>query len=336
MKDDRILMSHGGGGVAMKQLIADLIIGKLGNPILNRLTDSAVLQLDGNRICFTTDSFIVKPLFFRGGDIGSLAVYGTVNDLAVQGAEPRYISLSLIIEEGFALEALERILDSIHAASGRAGVEVVTGDTKVVERGAADGIYINTTGIGELIRDEPLSFERMESGDCVIINGTIGDHGIAVISQREGLEFETPIESDAAPLNRLIGKILRTDARVRCMRDPTRGGVAAVLNEMAEASGKGILLHEERIPVRPAVTSACEMLGFDVLSVANEGKVLLIAHRDDAERIIELMREDELGKDAAIIGEVVPEHPRKVSLLTRAGGRRIVQVPYGEQLPRIC
>jgi len=333
---ERVLLSHGGGGVAMRRLVEEIIVARLGNPTLNALGDSAVLDAPGRRIAFTTDSFIVKPIFFRGGDIGSLAVYGTVNDLSVQGARPLWLSLSLVIEEGFAIGDLERVLDSVKQAADRSKVSVVTGDTKVVERGAGDGIYINTSGIGEMIAGAELSFSRIRPGDKVLINGPIGDHGIAVVSQREGLEFETPVESDAAPLCDLTRAILEAGDSVRCMRDPTRGGVAAVVNEMASASKCGILLHEDCIPVREAVRSACDMLGFDPLSVANEGKVVVVCAADAADGILDRMKREDSGAGSAVIGEVVEEHPGKVSLATSAGGRRVVQVPYGEQLPRIC
>jgi len=335
MSDDKILLSHGGGGVMMKKLIDELIVAKLGNPILAQLGDSAVLEL-GGRIAFTSDSFIVKPIFFRGGDIGSLAVCGTANDLAVQGAAPRHISLSLIIEEGFALSDLERVLDSVRAASERAGVSVVTGDTKVVERGAADGLFINTAGVGSIPEGRNLSVANVQLGDKIIISGYIGDHGIAVLSEREGLEFQTPVESDAAPVVEVTTAALETSSEIRCMRDPTRGGVSSAVNEMAEASGVGIRLFEEQIPVRESVRAACDMLGFDPLSVANEGKVVIVCGAADAEAVLAAVRKTELGRDASIAGEAVADHTGKVSMHTAAGGIRMVDVPYGEQLPRIC
>ncbi|NOZ20757.1 MAG: hydrogenase expression/formation protein HypE [Planctomycetes bacterium] len=335
MREDRILLSHGGGGVMMKKLIEDLIVAKLGNPILDRLGDSAVVEV-GERIAFTTDSFIVKPIFFRGGDIGALAVFGTVNDLAVQGATPQHISLSLIIEEGFAVSDLERILDSIRSASGRAGVSVVTGDTKVVERGAADGIFINTSGIGTIPPGVSLSPKNIRTGDKVIVSGFIGDHGIAVLSEREGLEFETPVESDAAPVAEITSAALAASTAVRCMRDPTRGGVAATVNEMAQAANLGIRLFERGIPVHESVRAACDMLGFDPLSVANEGKVVIVCASSDAAPVLEAIRGTGLGRNASAIGEVIAEHPGKVSMQTAAGGIRMVDIPYGEQLPRIC
>ncbi|MEW6356437.1 MAG: hydrogenase expression/formation protein HypE [Planctomycetota bacterium] len=335
MKEDRILLSHGGGGVMMKKLIDDLIVAKLGNPILNQLGDSAVLEV-GGRIAFTTDSFIVKPIFFRGGDIGSLAVFGTVNDLAVQGATPRHISLGLIIEEGFAVSDLERILDSIRSAADRAGVNVVTGDTKVVERGAADGIFINTSGIGTVPAGVNLSLKNIQVGDKVIVSGFIGDHGIAVLSEREGLEFKTPVASDAAPISEVTSAALEASGGIRCMRDPTRSGVAATVNEMAHAANVGIRLFEENIPVRESVRAVCDMLGFDPLSVANEGKVVIVCGAEDAEAVLHAIRRTDLGRDAALVGEAIAQHPGKVSMQTAAGGIRMVDIPYGEQLPRIC
>ncbi len=336
---DRILLSHGGGGVLMRRLVEDLILSALGNPVLNELADGAVLPAAKGRPVLTTDSFVIKPLFFRGGDIGKLSICGTVNDLAAMGAVPRYIALSLIIEEGFGIESLRRILESAAETANAAGVRVVAGDTKVVERGAADGLFITTTGLGYAKGGTELGPSRVRPGDIVIVNGTIGDHGIAVISERESLEFEAAVDSDVAPLGGLVGELLSDGHEIHFMRDPTRGGVAAALNELATASGSAIMLEEDSVPVRPAVVAACEMLGFDPLYVANEGKMLIVCPEDTAEGVLTTMRAHPLGASASIIGRIIDPSdvgPGRVLMKTSVGGTRIVDMPYGEQIPRIC
>jgi len=336
MKENRILLAHGGGGTMMHNLIGETILGKLGNPILNALGDSAVVQISNQRIAFTTDSFVVRPLFFNGGDIGKLAVCGTVNDLAMAGARPLFLSLGFIIEEGLEGEVFERVVDSIREAAAEARVMVVTGDTKVVEKGKADGLFINTSGIGVIRPGVVISAARVKAGDVVLINGDMGDHGIAVISKREGLSFETEIASDCAPLNHLVSRILDVCEDIHFFRDPTRGGVAATLNEVAEQAKVKIELFEKDLPVNPRTRAACDMLGFDPLYVPNEGKTLVICHAEDAEKVLAVMREDIYGRNAAIIGRVTEEGEGIVLLHTKVGGKRIIDMPYGEQLPRIC
>jgi len=333
---ERIILAHGGGGLLTKRLIDERIVKKLGNSILRKLDDSARLAPQDGRLAFTTDSFVVKPIFFRGGDIGSLSVYGTVNDIAMAGAVPLYLSLSFIIEEGFLFSDFEKILTSIARAARRAGPRIVTGDTKVVERGCADGIYINTAGVGKIPKGVNVGVERARPGDVVILNGDIGDHGIAVISEREGLKFETKIKSDACPLNGLVARVLKATKKIHVMRDPTRGGLAAALNDIAEKSSVSIRIYEESIPVRKAVASACEMLGLDVLLVANEGKVIVICPKEEAEKVVKAMKRNAFGRKARIIGEVAKKSRVPVTLRTRIGSHRILDVPSGEQLPRIC
>ncbi len=320
----------------MHNLVGETILGKLGNPILDALGDSAVLEFGDRRIAFTTDSFVVQPLFFRGGDIGKLAVCGTVNDLAMVGARPLYLSLGFIVEEGLESETLERILESIRITAEEAEVQIVTGDTKVVEKGKADGIYINTSGVGTIRPGVAVAAQRVRAGDVVLINGGMGDHGIAVISEREGLSFETEIASDCAPLNHLVSRLLDVCEDIHCFRDPTRGGVAATLNEIAGQAKVKIELHEKDLPVSPAVRGACDILGFDPLYVPNEGKVLAFCPEEHAEAVLNEMRSDKYGRDSAIIGRVTEEGEGVVLLHTGIGGVRIVDMPYGEQLPRIC
>lgn len=332
-----ILLAHGSGGKLTHELISETILPKLGNPILSKLTDSAILPFEGGSIAFTTDSYVVKPIFFPGGDIGKLAVCGTVNDLSVCGAVPRYISCSLIIEEGFEMADLERVLRSMAEAAEEAGVEVVTGDTKVVERGGADGIFINTAGVGFVPKGVKLGLERIEPGDLILINGPIGEHGIAILSVREGMEFEVGIESDCAPLNGLIKTLLdELGEAVKFMRDPTRGGVATTLKEMSEGTGLGVEVDETAIPVSEPVRAACEILGLDPLYVANEGKVIAVVDPKRADEAVELMRRHPLGREASIIGSFTEDHPGRVYLRTEIGSRRIIEMLMGEQLPRIC
>jgi hydrogenase expression/formation protein HypE len=388
--EPRIMLAHGGGGVMMQELIGGLILRHLGNPTLNRLEDAAVLAPCGARLAFTTDAFVVKPMFFRGGDIGRLAVCGAVNDLAAVGAKPLALSLSLVIEEGLAISVLDRVLQSVAATAAEAGVEVVTGDTKVVERGAADGLFLITAGLGAVYDGVNSSPAEVRPGDAVIATGTLGDHGIAIISQRSGIEFESPVQSDVAPLSGLLAHLLeengnsphhqvtktprteqhlsedsrrswclgdlvvRLRGAVHCMRDPTRGGTAAVLNEIAAAAKVEIEIEESLLPIRPEVAGACDMLGFDPLYVPNEGRLIIFCAEAAAELLVARLRSHPLGAGAVRIGSVNklasgptpdqnragsgPERSRmgRVILRTRIGGTRIVAMPYGEQLPRIC
>lgn len=336
-QNKKILLAHGGGGRLTNDLIANTIVPKFSNDILSKLTDSADLDLPSASVCFTTDSYVVKPLFFNGGDIGKLAVCGTINDLAVAGAKPLALSFSLIIEEGFELNTLEKVLTSAAQAARDADVLIVTGDTKVVETGAADGLFINTAGLGTKLPGADLSFRRVAPGDKVIVNGTIGDHGMTIISQREDIKFDSPLQSDCAPLADLISKLMKDPGPVKFMRDPTRGGLAATLNEIASAADCDIELNETDIPIDPTVQAAADMLGFDILNIANEGKVVIVVAEDSARDVLKICRSGPLGKNAAIIGTVrKPQGAPVVELITKIGGRRIVQTPYGRELPRIC
>lgn len=333
---DRVLLGHGSGGRLSGELLRDVFLRAFHSPILGRLDDQAVLDIGAERIAFTTDSFVVKPLFFRGGDIGSLAVHGTINDLAMGGAEPLYLSAAFVLEEGFSLDLLSRIADSMAQAAQAAGVEIVTGDTKVVEKGKGDGLFINTTGIGRVPPGVRLSAANMRPGDRVLLSGYIGDHGIAILSERESIGFGTTVASDSAPLHTLTCEMLRAAPGVRVMRDPTRGGVASTTNELAERAAVGIDLVESAIPVRVEVRSACELLGFDPLHVANEGKLIAIVAPEDAESALAAMRAHPLGRDAAIVGAVTEQHPGLVTMKTPFGTSRIVDMLAGDQLPRIC
>lgn len=328
-------MAHGGGGVLMRELIAD-ITARLGQGQRAPLQDSAVLPVEDGRIAFTTDTFVVSPLFFPGGDIGRLAVCGTVNDLAVTGARPLYISLSLIIEEGFSLSDLGRIVDSINAAADEAGVTVVTGDTKVVERGKGDGVFINTSGIGVIPSGIELSSAGARPGDLVLVNGPIGEHGLAILSRREGIDLGGDLASDTAPLSTVIVPLLRKTRGVRCMRDATRGGLAAVLNEIATDSMVCIRINEEAVPVSEAVRAGCELMGYEPFHIANEGKFVAVVEREGADEVIASLKRDPLGRNAAIIGEVLPEPGGCVIMKTPFGGERVLDLPYGDILPRIC
>ncbi len=332
----RVLLGHGSGGRMSADLLRQLFLPRFGNPYLDRLDDQAVLDLGGRRVAFTTDSFVVHPLFFPGGDIGRLAVNGTVNDLAMAGARPLYLSAGFILEEGLPLADLGAILDSMRAACDGAGVLLVTGDTKVVGKGSGDQCFINTAGIGLVEHGLLLSADQALPGDAVVLSGTIGDHGMAVMSRREGLEFETEIASDTAPLHDLVAAMLEVASRARCLRDPTRGGLASTLNELAQASSVGIEIDETRIPVRPAVRAACELLGLDPLYVANEGKLVAVLDAADAEAAVARMRRHPLGADASVIGRVVERHPKMVVMRTAIGGTRVVDLHPGELLPRIC
>jgi hydrogenase expression/formation protein HypE len=333
---DTVLLGHGSGGKLSAELLRDVFLPAFANPVLDKLEDQAAITVGGARLAFTTDSFVVKPLFFRGGDIGSLAVHGTVNDLAVGGARPLYLSAAFILEEGFAMEALRRIVASMTEAARAAGVQIVTGDTKVVERGSGDGVYITTTGIGLMREGLSLSAAGARAGDAVILSGSIGDHGIAILSEREGLELETEVRSDSAALNGLVDAMLEASTGIRAMRDPTRGGLASTLNEIAALSRVGIEIDERAIRVNDAVRGACELLGFDPLYVANEGKLAAVVEREAAEAVVEAMRRHPLGREAAIVGTVTGAHPGMVTMRTAFGTTRIVDMLAGDQLPRIC
>jgi len=331
-----ILLAHGSGGKLSHELVKKLFLPVFDNQILNRLDDRAEIVASGVRLAFTTDSFVVNPPFFEGGDIGKLAVCGTVNDLAMGGAEPLYLSVGFILEEGFPIDLLEQIVVSMKKTSDEAGVKIVCGDTKVVEKGSADQIFINTSGIGIIPEGVDISGSRARPGDKILINGYIGDHGIAVMAERQGLKFREQVSSDCAPLNGLVKSMLEVSPDIHVMRDPTRGGVATTLNEIASQSDAGIILYEGSIPVREQVQGACEILGFDPLYVANEGKVLAVVPPEIAEDVLEAMKKHPYGAESAIIGEVVEDHRGKVVLSTGIGGRRIVDMLVGEQLPRIC
>lgn len=333
--EDKILLAHGSGGKLSHDLVEKYFVPLLKNPLLDKLDDSAVFELSG-RLAFTTDSYVVSPIFFPGGDIGKLAVCGTVNDLAMSGAVPLYLSLSLVIEEGLPVADLQRVVTSIQKATEEAEVKVVTGDTKVVNRGSADKLFINTAGIGPVPAGVDISGSRARPGDKIILSGTIGDHGIAVMSQREGLQFSAPVESDCAPLNKMVSEMLKVSNHIHCLRDPTRGGLASTLNELANQSGVGIRIEEDEIPVQDAVRAACELMGYDPLYVANEGKLVAVVPESDAKQVLAKMRHDQYGVQSAIIGVVVSEHPGRVVMSTRLGASRIVDMLVGELLPRIC
>ena len=333
--EDRILLAHGSGGKLSHDLIEKSFVSALGNPLLNKLDDSAVFELCG-RLAFTTDSYTVSPIFFPGGDIGKLAVCGTVNDLAMSGATPLYLSLSFIIEEGLPTNELEKIVNSIRQAVNEAKVHIITGDTKVVNQGAADKLFINTSGVGLVPAGVDISGANAKPGDKVILSGSLGEHGIAILSKRQGLEFNVPIESDCAPLNRLVAEMLAVSANLHCLRDPTRGGLATTLNEFAQQSNVGIKIEEDTLPVNEAVQAACELLGFDPLHMANEGKLVAVVASSDADKILAKMRQNRYGAEAGIIGEIVEEHPGRVIMKTHLGSSRIVDMPVGELLPRIC
>lgn len=334
--DDAILLSHGGGGIRTQSLIADVILRYLGNPILRQLDDSACLTLTGRDIAFTTDSYVVNPLFFPGGDIGKLAACGTINDLAMQAAEPRYMSLGLILEEGLKIRDLEAALQSFGAVLKETGVQVVTGDTKVVERGKGNGIFINTAGIGMRRPSCDVHVSNAQPGDAVIVTGSIGDHGMAVLTRREGIALDSALESDVAPLWGLVEKLLEAVPEVHCLRDPTRGGVAAALCDIAGRSGVAIRIREADIPVRKEARGACRLLGMDPLTIANEGKALVICPDEWKGNALTALRAHPLGREAAVIGRVVSQPKGMVAMETSAGGERLVETPSGEDLPRIC
>lgn len=339
LREDHITLSHGSGGKATHNLIEGLFAPGLSNPILDRMGDSAVFPLDGtgHRLAFTTDSFVVSPIFFAGGDIGELAVNGTVNDLSVSGAEPLHLSAALILEEGFGIDDLRRIVASMGAAADRAGVTVVTGDTKVVEKGKGDSVYINTTGVGLLREGADLSTSHVEPGDRILVSGRIAEHGVAILMERDELALESEIESDTAPLNGLVACLLdAVGEEVRCLRDATRGGVAAVLNELAVEGGVGVEVEEGSFPVRGDVRAACEILGIDPFHIANEGKMIAVVAPDRAEDALEALRSHPLGEHAAVVGRVTEDHPEMVVVRTGLGGRRVLDMLVGDALPRIC
>jgi hydrogenase expression/formation protein HypE len=332
----RVLLGHGSGGKLSAELLQEVFLPALGNPVLDRLEDQAIVSLNGVRLAVTTDSFVVKPLFFKGGDIGSLAVHGTINDLAMGAARPLWMSVAFILEEGLSIDVLQRVVNSMQAAAKKAGVQIITGDTKVVEKGSADGMYINTTGIGLVREGISLSASRAQPGDAILVSGMLGDHGIAILAEREGLQFETEVHSDSAALHELVDTLLASTHEVRCLRDPTRGGLSSTLNEIAGSSRVGVELDEAAMPVREQVRGACEMLGLDPLYVANEGKLVAVVSEDAAERALAALRSHPLGADARIIGRVTQEHPRMVVMRTVFGTTRIVDMLSGDQLPRIC
>jgi hydrogenase expression/formation protein HypE len=335
-REGRVEMTHGGGGRAMAQLIDELFLAAFDNEWLRRLDDQACFAAPRGRMVMATDSHVVSPLFFPGGDIGCLAVHGTVNDVAMSGARPLYLAATFILEEGFPLADLERIVQSMARAAREAGVPVVTGDTKVVEQGKGDGVFITTTGVGVVPEGVEISADRARPGDRVLVSGTLGDHGVAIMSLRENLAFDTAIVSDTAALHGLVAAMVASVPGIRCLRDPTRGGLAATLNELARASRCGFLLRESALPVKPGVAAACELLGLDPLNVANEGKLVAVCAPEDAQPLLAAMRAHPLGREAAIVGEVVEDAHRFVQMQTAFGGRRIVDWLTGEQLPRIC
>jgi hydrogenase expression/formation protein HypE len=333
---DRILLAHGSGGELSHELVTSIFARTFDNPVLHPLDDSAVISVAGARWAFTTDSYVVTPIFFPGGDIGKLAVCGTVNDLSMSGARPLFLSSGFIIEEGFSVSDLKKIVGSMQKTASEAGVQIATGDTKVVNRGGADGIFINTAGIGLIPPGIMISGSNARSGDQVLLSGPIGDHGVAILSAREGLQFSTALESDCAPLNGLVAKMIAASPEIRCLRDPTRGGLASTLNELARQSGVGIWVEENRIPVKEEVRGACELLGFEPWNLANEGKLVAIVSAEAAEAVLNAMRAHPLGRDAVRIGEVRKEPPGKVLLRTSIGSTRILDMMVGEPLPRIC
>ncbi len=336
MKTQQITLDHGSGGEASRELVETVFLSRLHNDILDRMDDSAVINLFDHRLAMTTDSYVVDPIFFPGGNIGSLSIHGTVNDLSMQGAKPLFLTLGLILEEGFPLQDLEKIIDSAAEAAKDAGIEIVAGDTKVVPRGNADKIFINTAGIGMIPDGIDVSSGNARPGDLVMINGDIGDHGIAILTTREGLSFNTQLESDSASLNTLVASILNVSKNIHVLRDPTRGGVATALNEIAVQSGVGIQIFEADLPISKPALAASEILGLDPLYLANEGKCLIITPPEDADLILSSMKQHRHGKNARIIGKVTSDNAGRALLKTEIGGNRILAMLTGEQLPRIC
>jgi hydrogenase expression/formation protein HypE len=336
VKDERITMAHGAGGKATHSLIEAVFLEAFRNPLLEAMEDQAVFAVNGTRLAFTTDSYVVSPIFFPGGDIGDLAVNGTVNDLAVSGARPLYLSAGFILEEGFPLEDLRRVVESMRRAAEVAGIEIVTGDTKVVQRGKADGLYINTAGVGVLERDVTLGAGNARPGDAVIVSGPIGDHGVTIMLARGELDIESDITSDCAPLNGLVGVLLDATTGVRCIRDATRGGVATILNEVAVASQVAVVIEEDTVPMRAEVRGASEILGIDPLYVASEGRFVAVVDSAEADAAVAALRKHPLGASAAVIGTIKADPPTLVLLKTEFGGTRIVDMLIGDPLPRIC
>jgi hydrogenase expression/formation protein HypE len=336
MKYDKILLAHGNGGLLGNELVEDFFLPFLSNPVLNKLNDQGIFQLHNITLALTTDSYVVHPIFFPGGDIGELAVNGTVNDLAIGGARPLYLSLGLIIEEGFLMKDLQAIFQSIKNAASEAEVQIITGDTKVVNKGGVDGIFINTSGIGIIESNQTISADNLQIGDRIIVSGTIADHGMTIIAAREGLIFDNPLKSDTAPLNKLVKEMLLTGAGIHAMRDPTRGGLSSTLNEFAKKSNVGIIIEEEKIPIRKEVKEACEILGMDPMKIASEGKLVAVVKKEDAETLLHTMRKNPTGQKAEIIGEVVDSNKGKVIMKTMVGSSKIVDMAMHESLPRIC
>jgi len=333
---EKVLLAHGGGGTLSHQLIQKMFFSQFNNPLLNQEHDGAIFEIGGTRFAFSTDSYVVQPIFFPGGNIGELAVNGTVNDLSMCGAKPLYLSCGFIIEEGFPMNELWQVVLAMKNAAEKANVQIVTGDTKVVDKGKGDKIFINTAGIGIIQNDVQISPANCKVGDVILLNGYIADHGIAIMSARENLSFETSIKSDCAPLNSLVEKILAVSKNIHVLRDPTRGGVASALNEIAQKANVGILIEEDKIPIREEVKAACELLGFDPLYIANEGKLLAFVAEEDAGKVLNEMKKHPYGKDSTIIGKVTAENMKTVIMKTSIGSKRIVDMLSGEQLPRIC
>ena len=333
---EKILLAHGGGGTLSHQLIQKMFFSQLDNPLLNTGHDGAIFKITGSRMAFSTDSYVVRPIFFPGGDIGELAINGTVNDLAMCGAKPLYLSLGFIIEEGLPMEDLWRIVQSISQTAKDCGVEVVTGDTKVVDRGKGDKIFINTSGVGVIYDGLDVSPQRIQASDKIILSGKIAEHGIAILSAREEFDFETDVKSDTAPLNGLVESIINICPEIHVMRDPTRGGVSSALNEIAESANLGIYIEEDTIPIADPIKAICEILGLDPLYIANEGKLLAIVPEEKASAVLKVMQNHQYGRDSRIIGEVTLENPGKLIMKTSIGSHRIVDMLSGEQLPRIC
>lgn len=336
MSKERIQLAHGSGGKLSHELVKNIMWPAFANEILGEMHDGAELTIGGSRLAFSTDSYVVKPLFFAGGDIGKLAVCGTVNDVAMNGAVPLYLSVGFVLEEGFPIESLQRIVASMQRAAAEAGVLIVTGDTKVVEKGAVDGVYINTAGIGQIKEGIAISGKNARPGQDVILSGSLGDHALAVMGERHGLDFPKSVVSDCAPLNGLVESILAAVPKIAVLRDPTRGGLATTLNEIALQSQVGIMLEEECIPVSPAVQAACDILGFDPLYMANEGKMIVFVEREYTKQVLDIMQQHIYGREARVIGKVVEEPAGQVGLRTKIGGVRLLDMLVGDQLPRIC
>ena len=333
---EKVTLAHGGGGTLSQKLIQKMFLPQFDNPLLNLQHDGAIFEVNGNKLAFSTDSYVVKPIFFPGGNIGELAVNGTVNDLAMCGANPLYISAGFIIEEGFSMEELWQIILSMKKAAEKAGVQIVTGDTKVVDKGKGDKIFINTSGVGVINENRNISPLNCKAGDKIILSGKIAQHGIAIMSAREGLEFDSEVKSDTAALNKLVDEMFNTSQNIHVLRDPTRGGISSALNEIAQSSNLGMMIYEKDIPVDEQVRAACEILGLDPLYIANEGKLIAIVDPADAGKVLAVMRNNELGLDASIIGEVNEQNYGKVIMKTTIGSKRVVDMLSGEQLPRIC